>query len=224
MNPSDLLKLKELLDQGVLTQEEFDAQKRRMLGVHTPPSTEARNTTPPFLNAGMKIYPIIFLGTGIPFGLYGLLKGTLERELSHGIKMGLIMGGLFGFFMATILGTMHRQMVKRFATEDGDCVGPRQSQTVIVKGSYEAIFDACLQALKQINANIKTSDRSIGSIVAKTSLTWRSFGEELEVTLIKQNDEQVQVTISSSPIIKTTLIDYGKGLKNVTSFLDALEA
>ena len=39
LNAADLMKLKALLDQGVLSQEEFDAEKRKMMGEAAPPST-----------------------------------------------------------------------------------------------------------------------------------------------------------------------------------------
>lgn len=108
-------------------------------------------------------------------------------------------------------------------TDDGGEVGPCQSGTESIRGSYDVVFDKCLRALKKIEAQVKTSNKDSGSITAKMSMTWKSFGEELEVSLAMENDEQVKVTFSSAPSLKKTLIDYGKGRQNVNSFFEALK-
>ena len=45
----------------------------------------------------------------------------------------------------------------------------------------------------------------------KTRFTWKSWGEYISITILKDNI----VEISSKPIIKSTVLDYGKNMDNI---------
>jgi hypothetical protein len=72
-----------------------------------------------------------------------------------------------------------------------------------------------------LNAEIRESDAAAGRYTARTRLSWRSFGENVTVEL--NGDATAPVAhISSRPVIRTTLIDYGKGRRNVQQVAAAL--
>jgi hypothetical protein len=52
-------------------------------------------------------------------------------------------------------------------------------------------------------------------IVLKTGMTWKSWGEEIKILLKQDNKADFEYQISSSPKLKTTLVDYEKNLENL---------
>lgn len=161
----------------------------------------------------MKLFTKMFLATGIPFGV---LTGAVDiyfRGVEGGFRSGLLKGLFFGFCMAVIYITVKRK---------GCDSNPIQSKTESIEGTYDVVFQRCLQALDRLKAKIKKSNKESGVILAKMSMTWKSFGEILEVKLVKEGDQLIKVTLTTSPIQKAALVDYGKGLQNVNAFFEAL--
>jgi|GEM_PF-6176777 hypothetical protein len=58
-------------------------------------------------------------------------------------------------------------------------------------------------------------ERGSGSIVLRTKVTGKSFGEIVKVYINKSDSASSIVTISSKPLISTTLVDYGKNAENM---------
>jgi len=167
----------------------------------------------------MNLYVKLFLGVGIPFGVFMGFYVGFTRGLSVGIWSGLMSGLFFGFFMSLVLGTFHKMKTKRMSSGTGDDVGPHQSRIVTVDTPFESIFEKCLQALGNIKAKVTNTDKVAGTITAKTKMSWKSFGEEIQITVDRGEGGKTKVTVSSAPKLKTTLVDYGKGHQNVTSLI-----
>jgi hypothetical protein len=159
------------------------------------------------------MYLKIFLVTGILYGLsIGILAG-FETGVESGIKSGASSGFIFGLFMSLILGTIHKLKTRKMA-KAGD-VTPTQSATIELGCNLALAFDKCIQALNQFGAKIELQDKVKSEIKATSGMTWRSWGEVLTVRLSRIDTEKVKIEISSSPKLKMTLVDYGKGRENV---------
>jgi len=174
----------------------------------------------------MKLFLKLFF-VGIPFGLIaGITVGLLKHDLLFGITSGLTQGLFFALSISLIIGTFHKIMTRNMSADRGGHIEPRQSLTETVVGPYDTVFEKCIHTLQQRKAKIIYSDKKNGSIVAKLPASWKSFGEELKVYLEKEDgaDKEAKVTISSSPRVKTTIVDYGKGLQNVTTLLTAIKS
>lgn len=60
------------------------------------------------------------------------------------------------------------------------------------------------------------------SIFIQTSACLWSWGENINITCQSLNDGQTQIHITNSPQVPTTLIDFGKGKKNLKKIVDSL--
>jgi hypothetical protein len=74
-----------------------------------------------------------------------------------------------------------------------------------------------------LKAEIREADPSTGRYTARTRRSWRSWGEDVTVELTGAQTAPV-ARITSRPVIRTTLIDYGKGRRNVKQVAAALQA
>ena len=137
----------------------------------------------------------------------------LAQDVEGGLEIGLSSGFFFGLGMSLTLGTLQISKTKEIAA--GGNVSPRQTKTVYLDMSLAAAFDRCLEALNKFGARTKSEDREQGRIEAITSKNWRSWSEIILMQLTNQNTGQVGVQVSSSPKLKSTLLDYGKGYENV---------
>jgi hypothetical protein len=81
---------------------------------------------------------------------------------------------------------------------------------------FDKAFDLCAESVAQIKrSKITKEDRINGKIDAKGGITWKTFGDKIEFNLNKINEAHTEVELSSRPVLRTTLVDYGKNLQNV---------
>ena len=125
-------------------------------------------------------------------------------------------------FVSLILGTFHKFKTKKIAI--GKDVSVYQTRSIYLEMSLDAAFDRFCEGLRQIGAKTKSKDREQERIEAKTSINWKRWSEVIFIQLTDQNTGQVIVQISSSPRVRTTLVDYGKGYENVERIADLLSA
>lgn len=168
-------------------------------------------------------YRKIFIFTSIPFGLYMGAQG-LSEGLWHGITQGVFEGLLFGSFMALILGVLHQISNKQLQSNYSEALlGVHQVQVLTLKQPFDEAFETCLSSIAILKkGKVTQQDRELGVIHAKTGTTWKSFGEKLMLTVSPDGDESCKVSISSKPLVGTTLVDYGKNIENIRSIVEAL--
>lgn len=166
----------------------------------------------------MKLDKKLALITGIPFGIFagGLAGFVFGKGIIIGILVGIMSGLLFGVSISIILEALSQGVSKK--------AGPAQSKTVTIDLPYETALAKSVQALDTIKAKVTHKEEANGIIRAKTSINWKSWGEAIEIRLAKQEDGKVMMTVSSRPKLRTTLVDYGKGLENVTSIVDVMSS
>ncbi|MGB1217938.1 MAG: hypothetical protein ACPG5P_08675 [Saprospiraceae bacterium] len=70
------------------------------------------------------------------------------------------------------------------------------------------------------NSHFKKMQMKEGEFGIKihSGATWKSWGEEMSI-LSKSTTNGFEYHIESRPILKTTLVDYGRNLKNITEFV-----
>lgn len=151
----------------------------------------------------MNLYIRVFLIAAFSTGLYSALRGGLEQGVIHGV----ILGGIMTFVVA---------IVQRFAPQDGI----HQTRTIDLPLAYDRAFDSCLAAIGiALNGKIRTQDRATGLIEARTGMTWKSFGEDILITLREISENQTQVRVASRPTLLITWVDYGKNAENIERFI-----
>ena len=168
----------------------------------------------------IKTYGLVFLGTGVPFGvLMGLFFSVLfDLSSTEGLFAGLAMGVVFGAAMALVLGTT--QLVGNRGAPRGASLSPRQTREVPVADGPD-LADRIVAALRSLPAEVTAVDVPAGRYVARRGVSWKSWGEDVVVQL-SGDPAHPLATVSSRPRLATTLIDYGRGRRNVEHVVAAL--
>ena len=63
-------------------------------------------------------------------------------------------------------------------------------------------------------------DRSVG---ARIPWSWRSWGEDLDVTIIGEDAESIDIIVKSMSSVRTTIFDWGKNRINVDKLLTQID-
>lgn len=84
--------------------------------------------------------------------------------------------------------------------------------------------DEALNLLKKINfKGWNLISYSNDTLIYKISISFRSWGEKVEIKIFDKNKISSVIEISSKPILFTTLFDYGKSDDNINKIKDLLE-
>ncbi|MEB3218513.1 MAG: hypothetical protein VKN72_20070 [Nostocales cyanobacterium 94392] len=93
-----------------------------------------------------------------------------------------------------------------------------------IVGHYSAdfnlLFTKCLEVIEICGFALQESNILTGYIVAKTQVSWKSFGEIIEIEI----NHNGGVKVKSVCIVPTTLIAYGKNQENVERIFAKLDA
>lgn len=168
----------------------------------------------------LRTYVSFIMVFGILFGLMvAVCTAPFGDSGSAGLLAGLVRGGVIGGFTAVALVIFDR--VGDRQARPGEPHGPRQGATVLVDGGAD-LPDRIKDSLRTLPAEIRDADIIDGRFTARTKWTWRSFGEEVTVQVTGDPGSPV-AQISSRPVVRTALIDYGKGRLNVHRVAAALQ-
>ncbi len=160
-----------------------------------------------------KLYLKTFLLTGILFGLIMLGFDLTDGDGSRIWKL-LLMAFFFGTIMSLILVSFHRYRLKKNGVQEftDDNVGVHQKRNLRTRLNKEEI----IQRLKAdpVIGKMKMTEIESG-IVLKAGMSWKSWGEEIKITLKANEATDLEYQVSSSPRLKTTIVDYGKNIENI---------
>lgn len=160
-----------------------------------------------------KLYLKTFLFTGIP---YGLIMLGFDLADGDGFRLWrfLFMTFFFGITMSFILVAFHRNRLKKNGIKEFSDENLSVSQTKSLNSKLN--ISELIRKLKNdpIIGKMKMAEVENG-ILLKTNMSWKSWGEEINIMLTSDKDADFEYQISSSPRLKTTLVDYGKNLENI---------
>ena len=175
----------------------------------------------------LKCYARIFLITGTLFclGIFfsDLAFMTLRPALVNAITSGL----LFGLGMTAVMGTLHIIRARKAAGADreGDIYAVRQRAELRTGLPYDRLFAVVGHYFSEVAGfTITEKNHEAGVISARSKLTFRTFGSKITATLRKDGESATLLTLTSGPLLGTTLADYGENLKIVREALDFLRA
>lgn len=77
---------------------------------------------------------------------------------------------------------------------------------------YDTTFDACQKALKALDIEVNSSNKSKGVIHATTSSSFLSWGEEIQIHIDEVGVNKTKVTVRSEA--QAQLITWGKNDRN----------
>lgn len=169
-----------------------------------------------------KLYLKTFLLTGIPFGLI-MLGFDLADGDGFRIWKLLLMTFFFGTAMSLILVSFHSYRLKKNGVQEitDENVGVNQKRNLSTKLNKEEI----IQRLKAdpVIGKMKMTEIENG-ILLKAGMSWKSWGEEIKITLKANEDTDSEYQVSSSPRLKTTIVDYGKNIENINRIESLIES
>lgn len=95
------------------------------------------------------------------------------------------------------------------------------SNKQIIEYQVDDTYSALISALKKdSHFSIKTSDPTSRTIAIKTGISWKSWGENLLITLSPTADNMTELSIASASKFGT--VDWGKNQDNLNSMLQIL--
>lgn len=168
----------------------------------------------------MKMFLKIFVISGVPFGAIIGLISSIDEGLEAGLVTGLTAAFFFGVAMSLTLGSLHKWKSRKWRSNDN--IGPNQTGIIHLDTTADDAFDRCRDVLSLMGAVLKLEDKTEGRIEAEFGRSWKSFGESILVRVSSQSSDRSCVQVSSAPIVKTTLVDFGKGLENINRILHLL--
>jgi len=160
-----------------------------------------------------KLYLKTFLISGIPFGLIMSILGFTSGVLVM-ILIFFMSTFIFGGLMSLIIVSFHRYKLKKKGVKKITTENIGVSHTRNIKSRINKI--ELIEILKNDSIFGKMKMKEIeNGIHLKTEMTRESWGENIKIILQSNNNSEFEYLVSSSPKIKTTIIDYGKNLENV---------
>ena len=162
----------------------------------------------------------IFLMGGGVFAVFMALFSTASSDGSY-LLSALIKGSVFGAVMALLMGGSHVVSSKRkgFAGP----IAPIQAAAVTIPESSTQAVEVIRRSLVRIGAR-ETACSGVEHpvLLARVPVSWRSWGEEMRFECHPNVDASTEIQVSSRPSLRTTVIDWGKGLQNVKRFHNAV--
>lgn len=163
----------------------------------------------------MKKFFMIFFVTSIPFGVF---MGIFTWNLKAGIYAGLI----FGILMALTLG-----VINFFATKihgGGKNTSVKQAHEIELQLPFNEAYEKCIESIRYIPGGKVTGENyAEGTILGKTGVNIWTWGDKLALHVEKINEETSKVHVQSRPAVATTVVDYGKNLKNIKTISNYLQ-
>jgi hypothetical protein len=160
-----------------------------------------------------KLYLKTFLLTGIT---YGVIMLGFDLADGNGFRLWkfLFMTIFFGATMSLILVSFHKYRLKKNGVQEitNDNVGVNQTRNLKSKLNKIDIIEKL--KTDPIMGKMKMTEIENG-ISLKTGMTMKSWGEEIKIILKSKTENEFEYMVSSSPKLKTTLVDYGKNLENI---------
>jgi len=176
------------------------------------------------MNKFIKSFIAISVSGGILWtlimALYWASKGYIYSFKQY-LSIAIIVGFLAGFFLTLFVSIVDYFSTKKYK-KIKESANVRNEKSIIVNLDYNEAFETSKKALTSIGGRIINEDRENGVITARTGLSWKSFGENVKIEITKLSNQQTQVKVSSVPMIRATILDYGKNYENVCGICNVL--
>ncbi len=160
-----------------------------------------------------KLHLKVFLFTGVTYGLILFLLDLMNNN-EFALSKFLFMTLFFGITMSLTLVPLHKYRLKKIGIQEitDENLKVNQSKTLNSELNTAALIE--ILASDPIIGKMKMIETKNG-IHLKTGISWKSWGENIKITLKSEQDSRFEYEISSSPKLKTTIVDYGKSLENI---------
>jgi hypothetical protein len=151
--------------------------------------------------------------------LFGLLQAAITliegKTVATAAIVGILIGSVFGLVMAvTMTIVLTRELKRRGFDPDGELPDMDARETIAVPLPPELALARCQTVLEQMKVRAVRTDSASAMVRGRGPMTWASCGERIECR-VHPAEQGSQVEIRSRPILRTTLVDYGRNRENV---------
>lgn len=171
----------------------------------------------------MNLYLKVFLTMAVPFGgLTGFVVAG-DAGILQGITTGTAVGATLGFVASAILVTLHNRAVNRLPFPDNvKNYAVKQSKSIFVDWDYDTAFQRCAQALNDYGCRQIQPNPLHGTIVSKSKLDVFAALQAIGMRVIEHDPGDCEIQIISQPKMPTTMLDFGRNLRNVEELAQRL--
>lgn len=174
------------------------------------------------MNTIIKTFIKIFIFTSIPFGFLMYIQALIFSNNAPSITLHIIMGLMFGLLMSLILTILDFQSNKSIG--EGKSSGVHKKGAIEVGLPSQEVFKICRNAGLVLNgAKISYESQQKGMLIIKTGISWKTWGDIIEIVIEEIAANHTRVSIQSRPLVPTTLIDYGKNAENINRIVGYIE-
>jgi len=161
------------------------------------------------------------------FGVLFALRSDVNSVLSF-VILAVAVGAAWGvpttILTLVVVTTLDRRSRQRESLPAGKLWEPVSvRQKLVVDAPPAVAFARAADAISRSpKTSVKHADVDAGLIEARIGVSWRSWGERLTVRVQGQAEDQAEIDVLSEPLLRTTIVDYGKNQRNVDELLRAM--
>lgn len=165
----------------------------------------------------------ILLCFTVTFGFSLLIQLIVGGE-DRGLAGLLIFSAVSGIGMSLFLVVSHMSGIRlRSRKVLSDTFSVRPVAECRIDADCDTVFAQCVEAVASIpGVRSWNADEAQGVITASVGWSWMSWGEAIRVD-VQPDAGAVLVRVASKPKLPTTIVDYGRNLRNVETVLRRLD-
>jgi len=158
---------------------------------------------------------------GGTFSILNLLSDYFRDEEFNLFKV-LFNFLFFGLFMALNFTYLHKRGLRKRGISEitDDNLNVNQLSEIISDLSINDLIDKLKNDNNFKRMNIKKADNGI---IIDSGIKLTSWGEKIQITECKNENEKRILKISSKPKLKTTLVDYGQNKENIDRITELIK-
>ncbi|MEK6437520.1 hypothetical protein [Pseudonocardia sp. T1-2H] len=128
----------------------------------------------------------------------------------------VVAGVFFGRAMSLVLGGMQLRGERRtLGTETTGRAGVARATIPVGVPAAEVLRRGAGAAAALPRAEVTSIDPEAGTLALRVGMSWRSWGERIEITAAQRFGFATDVTITSRSAMPWTLVDHGVNARNV---------
>ncbi len=179
-----------------------------------------------------RFFGFIFVATALPFAVLsalslaiivsGVAKPVVPFDTSRLLQLAAAAGLVVGLFMSIFGGIGQLLTTRRLKAGPGS-LPVSQTEEVLLDGPVDQAIATCAEALRAMpRTKVNDVNPEAHWIRAKRGLSWRSWGDQIRIDVQGNENRTSLIRISSRPCLRTTFVDWGSNLRNVTAIREYL--
>jgi hypothetical protein len=136
--------------------------------------------------------------------------------------VNFLIGLLFGLIVLVYNDYRVRKLTGQKDNEEAYQVRPKKK--IVLFTNIEKAYEICRESVRTLHqGRIADEDQINGVIKVHSGISLNAWGNRITYKLTELTDVSTEIELSSAPILRTALVDYGEGyriLEVISEFLD----